>query len=183
MYYRRPSDGPGDYFFLKGLFGSPSPEQKAEQQRQHKQFWNGVGSAIKATKKHFDEKGKFVVGAINGLTAATTIVTEAASGILGALFGQKNASEPVQLLKSTSPPSSTQKVASTTAAPEVDHDIEDDLDNNSDRDDDDDDEDGEPLDSSGVSEQSDSEYFYYDDDSDSYETEEYEESSADYEDS
>ena len=182
MYYRRPSGGPGDYFFLKGLFGSP--EQKAEQQRQHKQFWNGVGSAIKATKKHFDEKGKFVVGAINGLTAATTIVTEAASGILGALFGQKNASEPVQLLKSTSPPSSTQKVASTTAAPEVDHDIEDDLDNDSDRDDDDDDdEDSEPLDSSGVSEQSDSEYFYYDDDSDSYETEEYEESSADYEDS
>ena len=41
----------------------------------------------------------------------------------------------------------------------------------------------EPLDSSGVSEQSDSKYYYYDDDSDSYETEEYEESSADYEDS
>ena len=144
-----------------------------------------MGSAIKATKKHFDEKGKFVSGAINGLTAATIIVTEAASGILGALFGQKNASEPVQLLKSTSPPSSTQKVASTTAAPEVDHDIEDDLDNDSDRDDDDDDDDdnSEPLDSSGVSEQSDSKYYYYDDDSDSYETEEYEESSADYEDS
>ena len=145
-----------------------------------------MGSAIKATKKHFDEKGKFVSGAINGLTAATTIITEAASGILGVLFGQKNASKPVQLLKSTSPRPSTQKVTPTTAAPEVDHDIEDDLDNDSDRDDDDDDDDddnSEPLDSSGVSEQSDSKYYYYDDDSDSYETEEYEESSADYEDS
>ena len=184
MHYRRPSDGPGDYFFLKGLFGSP--EQKAEQQRQHNKFWNGVGSAIKATKKHFDEKGKFVSGAINGLEAVTTILIGAASDITKALFGQEEASKPVQLLKSTSPSSSTQKVASTTAAPEVDHDIEDDLDNDSDRDDDDDDDDddnSEPLDSSGVSEQSDSKYYYYDDDSDSYETEEYEESSADYEDS
>ena len=141
-----------------------------------------MGSAIKATKKHFDEKGKFVSGAINGLEAVATILTGAASDITKALFGRETASKPVQLLKSTSPPSSTQKVASTTAAPEVDHDIEDDLDNDSDRDDDDD-EDSEPLDSSGVSEQSDSKYYYYDDDSDSYETEEYEESSADYEDS
>ena len=163
MYYRRPSDGPGDYFFLKGLFGSPSPEQKAEQQRQHNKFWNGVGSAIKATKKHWEEKGKAIGKAIN----TTIIMTEAASNILKTLFGPKKASKPVQLLKSTSPPPSTQKVTPTTAAPEVDHDIEDDLDNDSDRDDDDED----------------SEYYYYDDDSDSHETEEYEESSADYEDS
>ena len=155
-YYWRPSDGPGDYFFLKGLFGSPSPEQKAEQQRQHNKFWNGVGSAIKATKKHWEEKGKAIGKAIN----TTIIMTEAASNILKTLFGPKKASKPVQLLKSTSPRPSTQKVTATTAAPEVDHDIEDDLDNDSDRDDDDDE---------------DSEYYYYD--------EEYEESSADYEDS
>ena len=172
MYYRRPSDGPGDYFFLKGLFGSP--EQKAEQQRKHEQFWNGVGSVIKATKKHWDEKGKAIDKAINGITAITTILTGTASDITKALYGQEKASKPVQLLKSTSPPPSTQKVTPTTGAPEVDHDIEDDLDNDSDRDDDDD-EDSEPLDSSGVSEQTDSEYYYYyDDDSDSYETEEYE---------
>ena len=155
---------------MKGLFGSPSPEQKAEQQRQHDKFWNGVGSAIKATKKHWEEKGKAIGKAIN----TTIIMTEAASNILKTLFGPKKASKPVQLLKSTSPPPSTHKVTPTTAAPEVDHDIEENLDNDSDRDDDDD-EDSEPLDSSGVSEQTDSEYYYYyDDDSDSYETEEYE---------
>ena len=131
-----------------------------------------MGSVIEATKKHWDEKGKAIDKAINGITALTTILTGAASNITKALFGQETASKPVQLLKSTSPPPSTQKVTPTTAAPEVDHDIEDDLDNNSDRDDDDDDEDSEPLDSSGVSEQTDSEYYYYyDDDSDSYETE------------
>ena len=160
MYYRRPSDGPGDYFFLKELFGSPSPEQKAEQQRKHEQFWNGVGSVIKATKKHWDEKGKAIDKAINGITAITTILTGTASDITKALYGQEKASKPVQVLKSTSPPSSTQKVTPTTAAPEVDHDIEENLDNDSDRDDDDDE---------------DSEYYYYD--------EEHEESSADYEDS
>ena len=127
-----------------------------------------MGSAIKATKKHWEEKGKAIGKAIN----TTIIMTEAASNILKTLFGPKKASKPVQLLKSTSPRPSTQKVTPTTAAPEVDHDIEDDLDNDSDRDDDDD---SEPLDSSGVSEQTDSEYYYYyDDDSDSYETEEYE---------
>ena len=141
---------------MKGLFGSPSPEQKAEQQRQHNKFWNGVGSAIKATKKHWEEKGKAIGKAIN----TTIIMTEAASNILKTLFGPKKASKPVQLLKSTSPPPSTHKVTPTTAAPEVDHDIEENLDNDSDRDDDDDE---------------DSEYYYYD--------EEYEESSADYEDS
>ena len=133
-----------------------------------------MGSVIKATKKHWDEKGKAIDKAINGITAITTILTGTASDITKALYGQEKASKPVQVLKSTSPPSSTQKVTPTTGAPEVDHDIEDDLDNDSDRVDDDDD-DSEPLDSSGVSEQTDSEYYYYyDDDSDSYETEEYE---------
>ena len=119
-----------------------------------------MGSVIKATKKHWDEKGKAIDKAINGITAITTILTGTASDITKALYGQEKASKPVQVLKSTSPPSSTQKVTPTTGAPEVDHDIEDDLDNDSDRDDDDDE---------------DSEYYYYD--------EEYEESSADYEDS